>query len=250
MSSPPTRFHGLSVVTLLAFFGVLLLPPSLCCGQAVVPFGSEFRVNTYTTGAQAYPAIAMDGTGDFVVVWVGPDGDGNGIFGQRYNAAGTPQGSEFRVNANTSGEQAHPDVARDSTGDFVVVWDSNGQDASGIEVFGRVYDPSGGPVASEFRVNSYTTDAQSKPHVANDSSGAFVVVWSSKNQASAGSGYDVYAQRYSSAASLLGPEFPVNTRTSAGQYAESVARGSSGFVITWESFGTANFDVFAQRYDA
>ena len=31
--------------------------------------GPEFQVNSYTTGHQTTPAAAMDGSGNFVVVW-------------------------------------------------------------------------------------------------------------------------------------------------------------------------------------
>ncbi len=34
----------------------------------------EFQVNTWTTGAQSYPAVAMDATGDFVVAWASGGG--------------------------------------------------------------------------------------------------------------------------------------------------------------------------------
>ena len=33
----------------------------------VGPIGPEFRVNTYTTGNQEYPSVAMDSIGNFVV---------------------------------------------------------------------------------------------------------------------------------------------------------------------------------------
>src|SRR5258705_357772 len=33
------------------------------------PLGPEFRVNTYTTNVQMSPSVAMDPSGDFVVVW-------------------------------------------------------------------------------------------------------------------------------------------------------------------------------------
>lgn len=47
--------------------------------------GSEFQVNSFTTGAQLAPAVVADGTGDFVVVWMadGQDGSSWGVFGQR-----------------------------------------------------------------------------------------------------------------------------------------------------------------------
>src|SRR5262245_41866313 len=67
------------------------------------PAEAEFRVNTSTTNAQWFPAVAADADGDIVVVWEGNgNGDGNGVFAQRYDAAGVAQGSEFRVNTTTS----------------------------------------------------------------------------------------------------------------------------------------------------
>ena len=44
------------------------------------PAGDEFQVNSTSPGAQVSPAVASDGSGDFVVVWEGPDGNATGIF--------------------------------------------------------------------------------------------------------------------------------------------------------------------------
>src|SRR5439155_334406 len=80
---------------------------------AGVPRGGEFRVNTYTTGHQTAPAVATDAAGDFVVAWAsdGQDGDGYGVYAQRYSAAGVPQGAEFRANTYTTSFQTDPAVA-------------------------------------------------------------------------------------------------------------------------------------------
>src|SRR5204862_66208 len=54
---------------------------------AGLPSGSEFRVNTYTTSTQRFPAVAVDADGDFVVAWgsfPGQDGDLEGVYAQRY----------------------------------------------------------------------------------------------------------------------------------------------------------------------
>jgi hypothetical protein len=60
--------------------------------------GSEFRVNSFTTGSQRYPTVAAAAGGDFVVIWEGEGpGDNSGIFGQRYDSTGVAQGAEFRV---------------------------------------------------------------------------------------------------------------------------------------------------------
>ena len=95
--------------------------------MSIVPIGSEFRVNTRTSGEQRTftetpQSVAMDADGDFVVTWSsnGQDGSGWGVYAQRYNAAGQALGNEFRVNTITSNSQQFSTVAMDADGDFVV----------------------------------------------------------------------------------------------------------------------------------
>ena len=162
------------------------------------PVGPEFRVNAYTTSNQGLASVAADGAGNFVVVWTSnasQDGSTYGIFGQRYAASGAPVGAEFRVNTYTTLDQSRQAIALDSSGNFVVVWQSAGQDGSGNGVFGRRYDAGGTPLGVEFRVNTYVTSDQTAPSVAADDSGDFVVVWTSAGQD--GSNYGVFGQRYS-----------------------------------------------------
>jgi len=68
-----------------------------------MPTGNEFQVNTFTTGAQGYPEIAMNQSGNFVVVWESTyqDGSQGGISAQRFDGSGTPLGTEFQVNSYT-----------------------------------------------------------------------------------------------------------------------------------------------------
>ncbi|MBT4520861.1 MAG: hypothetical protein HOC23_12725 [Halieaceae bacterium] len=127
---------------------------------AAVPQGPEFQVNTYTTGHQDDPSVAMDADGDFVVVWESggkgaQDGEDDGIYGQRYNAAGTRQGSEFRVNTYTTQDQSDVQVAMDAAGNFVVVWESYNQDGDDEDVYARRYNAAGIAQGSEFLVNTY-----------------------------------------------------------------------------------------------
>jgi hypothetical protein len=58
---------------------------------APLPAGTDFQINSYTTGNQYFSTsqgtrgIARDAAGNFVVVWasVGQDGSSTGVFGQR-----------------------------------------------------------------------------------------------------------------------------------------------------------------------
>ena len=64
------------------------------------------------------------------------DGSGYGIYAQQFDASANAVGSETRVNTFRTNDQHAVDVAMDAAGDFVVVWQSEGQDGSGI---GRVF---------------------------------------------------------------------------------------------------------------
>jgi hypothetical protein len=165
---------------------------------AGTPQGGEFQVNTYTTGSQALPSVGLSADGDFVIAWDsvnGQDGSAWGVYAQRFNAAGAPQGTEFRVNAFTTGNQRTlRGVAVDADGDFVIAWDSDGQDGSGFGTYARQYAADGAPQGSEFQVNTYTTDNQQGPFIATDAEGDYICCWTSTGQD--GSGDGVYAQRY------------------------------------------------------
>jgi hypothetical protein len=165
------------------------------------PLGSEFQVNSYTTNAQFYPAVARSAGGSFVVAWTGQDGSYGGVFGRRFDSGGSPLGSDFRINSHTTGDQSSPAIALDAGGNFVVAWNSYNQDGSGSGVFGHRFDPGGSPLGSDFQVNSYITGTQASAEIATDASGNFVVVWESNGQD--GSSYGVFGQRFAPGPDLI-----------------------------------------------
>ena len=218
--------------------------------RRTTPLG-EFRVNTYTTNDQMYPAIAGLINGGFAVTWAGDgqDGSGYGIYGERYDASGVAQGAEFQVNTYTTNDQYNSAIAGLTNGGFVVTWQSD-QDGSGYGVYGQRYDASGVAQGGEFRVNTYTTSFQYVPAIAALTDGGFVVTW--RSDAQDGSYYGVYAQRYDGSGVAQGVEFRVNTYTTSNQWNAAVAALSTGgFVVTWESYlQDGSYDgVYAQRYD-
>jgi hypothetical protein len=218
-----------------------------------LPLGTEFLVNSYTTSHQSFPAVAPTASGNFVAVWqsYGQDGSFNGIFGQRFNASGGPQGNTFRANTYAAGNQFLPAVSSDANGNFVVVWASNGQDGSLHGVFGQRFNAGGLPLGPEFQVNSFTTSYQSNPAVASAANGDFVVVWTSFYQD--GSGYGIFGQRFNAAGVPQGSEFRVNSYTTFHQFAPAVASAANGdFVVVWQSGGQdgSGDGVFGQRFNA
>src|SRR5262245_19375021 len=233
--------------------GVLLLT-LVASARAQTPAGPDFRVNAFTTGHQRYPSLASDAAGAFVVVWSsdGQDGSAMGVFGRRFAADGSPGGGEFQVNTYTTSNQSFPHVASDAAGNFVVVWESNGQDGSAAGVFGRLFDANGSPVTAEFAVNTFTPGVQAEPRPAFTANGGFVVVWESYFQDGTISG--IFGQRFDGAGSRVGPEFQVATYTTGGEYLPTIGSDAAGnFVVAWESDtqeGSSNYGIFGQRFDA
>ncbi len=216
--------------------------------------GTEFQVNTYTNDDQSYPAVAMGTDGRFVIVWQSKnqDGSGTGIYAQRYNPDGSPNGSEFQVNTYTSGNQTHPAVAMTPDGRFVVVWESNGQDSdSSYSIYAQRYDASGTATGGEFLVNTTTANHQSDPSVAMAPDGRFVITWEGL---SADFSSDIYARLYDATGAPITSEFQTNIYTTLSQQFPVVSRASDGsFIIVWQSDGQdpdSSYGVFAQRYTA
>ncbi len=138
-----------------------------------VPLGAELRVNTFTTGDQQAPAVAMDAAGAFVIAWqsFAQDGDSDGIFAQRYDASGVPRGVEFPVNSYTTSFQFAPAVAIDAAGAFVIAWQSFAQDGDSNGIYAQRYTADGQLNGAELPVNTFTTGSQENPAVAMDASG-------------------------------------------------------------------------------
>ncbi|MEM7587523.1 MAG: hypothetical protein AAF560_29310 [Acidobacteriota bacterium] len=161
--------------------------------------GSEMQVNTYTSGVQTSPAVAVDADGDFVIVWQsaisgGGDTSAYSIQRRRYNSSGSALGVELQVNTYTTSLQFDAAVSMDSDGDFVVVWNSsgsNGTDTSGPSIQGQRYASNGSAVGLEFQVNTVTTSFQDNPSVGMDADGGFVVVWNSSSSSGDDTSYSI-----------------------------------------------------------
>jgi hypothetical protein len=226
---------------------------------AGIPQGSEFHVNTFTPQLQFDSSVAMDAAGNFVIVWQNatvPE-TRRDVFGQRYNAAGVPQGDEFRVNADTNGSFFDPSIAVDADGDFAVVFTGRlGAPGTQQDVFARRYDESGLPQGQDFRVNTFTTDHQRRVAVAMARDGEFAVAWESLSQRTPNF-YSMHAQRYDAAGIAVGGEFQVSTNPIApppnNNVEHTMAMDTDGdFVVAWANYGRdgSSYGVYAQRFGA
>ncbi len=212
--------------------------------QALIPaLGPEFQANTYTTGNQYSPSVAVDTEGRYVIVWRsnGQLGAASDIFGQRYDAFGDPLGGEFQVNPVTGGNELDPSVGVDGLGNFIVAWVGDG-------IVGRRFNAAGAPQGGEFPVSTATSGMEAFPKVARNGAGDFVVVW----QAFDGLGMTrgVVGRRFDPLGVPQGGEITVSTSTAAGGPPGVAMNASGNFSAAWSSAEDGSLEgVSGQRFD-
>jgi hypothetical protein len=257
----------------LAVAAMFALPAMNASAAGGDPIGAEIHVNSTTNSQQANAAMAMDADGDHVIVWQSLYQDGTGplaglygVYGQRFDNTGAPVGGEFLINTATSNDQMNPAVAMDTDGDFVVVWQSRGQDGQfscepygyicypSNSVYGQRFDNTGAKVGAEFRVNTTVAGEQTDPDVSMNDNGDFVVTWQSDEDG--GTGYyghlGIYAQRYDNAGTAINGQVAVNTTVNDEQSLPRVALDNSGqYTVVWQSAFQDGFSygIVARRFD-
>lgn len=223
--------------------------------QGVLP--NEFQVNSTTSSDQTTAgavrgsknAVAMDGTGKYVVVWTsdGQDGSQAGVYARRFAANGTALTGEILVNQTTTRDQKWASVATDAAGNFVVTWTNRDDGGDQGDVYFRRFDGNGTALTAETLVNTtVTTSTQENSAIAMDAtSGDFVVVWEGVG---AGDGDGVFFRRYNADGTAKdATEQSANSTDLGNEHAAAVAMSASGsFVVTWER----DDHLYFQRFNA
>jgi VCBS repeat-containing protein len=215
--------------------------------------GEERRVNTYTDGAQRDQQMLLLADGGWVVLWTsaGQDGDGTGVYQQRYGQDGTPVGIETRVNSTIENSQNAPRAAALANGGWVVTWNSSGQDGDGSGVFQQRYDASGAKAGSETQVNVVTELSQQDPAIVALAGGGWVTYWLSQEDNGTPFGmYRIYHRVYDGDGDALTGEIAAGGSMSGQQSAPSItALEGGGWVALWATTG-AGTDVYQEVYNA
>ncbi len=159
--------------------------------SSFAPLTSSIRANTYTTNHQQFGDIAVNSSGQAVVVWhsIDQDGDNFGVYGQRFNTSFSKVGSEFQVNQYTTSLQGFPTVWIDNSGNYFIAYESIISPEL-REIYGRLYNSSGVAQTPEYRLNLTNEENQQFPALALDNNGNGVAAWTSRGQD--GDGYGMY----------------------------------------------------------
>jgi hypothetical protein len=217
-----------------------------------LPVGDEFRVNSYTQDQQLLPSVTMSDDGTFIIVWESSntlDQGDKAICGQLYDSNGVEFGAEFFINAESS-VCRYPDVAADANGNFAVVWLD---DKSSNSIMASLFDPNGTPRTDTFQVNTIRFSSVTRPSVAMDAAGSFVVTWDGDPNLAGLD--DIHARLFDANGTPLGEQFLVNaTLAGAQQYPKAAMNDNGEFVIVWDCRVDPNSeserDILGCRFDS
>ena len=161
--------------------------------ETALPTGEVTTIPASEGTMASSPSIARNQLGASITVWLAQGGPQPGILALRGDQNGDAVGDVIVVTDNSSASSPH--VAIDAFGGFFVTWQQDGE--AGTDVLFRAYDPDGNPVQTPQSVGS-SSGNESEAHVSANSSGDYLVVWTSSG-GTAGGG--------SSGSSILGRTF-------------------------------------------
>lgn len=202
------------------------------------PVGSQLRIDQSTGVVPYQPQITELKNGGFAVAWNSSSDNGVtfDVNTQTFDAIGA-SGVQKLVNSYTAGNQSASTVASLNNGNYVVAWQSDGQDGSGYGVYAQIFSQAGNKVGSEFRLNQNAPGDQSDAQIAALPDGGFLVVWTTNSSG-------IYAQRFDQGGLAVGNEVSVDGNSGGLQYQPAVTALENGDVtVSW----TSQTDVFTQK---
>lgn len=231
-----------------------------------IPIGGPIRLTTNGANGHENHPTAVDAFGNSIVVWEEDNGADHDIYAQRYDSDGIMMGSRFRVNVYTPNNQYTPDVAFDSFGNFLIVWNTFRPDLDypytwnfgqyAVGLVGARYFPSNypaSPASNEFYVNEIFPDnlnsgsLNGKPSVAGGYGGNFSIAWKGNTVR-----YDdwsgIYARRYNKNVGL-GYQIKVSDNWHTQDYPDVGMDWANNFNVVWawqENYDDDN--IYCRRY--
>ncbi|MFG1690702.1 metallophosphoesterase [Gemmatimonadota bacterium] len=204
------------------------------------PWTEPVTVNTDPSGQQSMPDVAIDDSGNAVVVWQDESEEsGHPIRMRGLDADGDewlPQQS-LDCESDACPYQGNPAAAMNGAGDFVVVWqEASAPFPANFEIRMQGFQSSGTPWPDAITVNSDQTRVQSNPATAMNDEGRIVVVWEDDRTGAEGK-FQIYAAgfSFSSNGDKEWGDLTVNNNSSGQQEWPAVAMDDDrGFWVAWE----------------
>ncbi len=204
-----------------------------------------FDVSTSTSGQVWTPDVAALSDGGFIVTWTAlndVDGDGYGIFAQKFDSDGNEVGTTFGVNSTVTGNQDMAKVSGLADGGYVVVWNTDDGDG-GYVLASQIYDSTDTAVGDEFTVSDNKVAYADNHNVASLEGGGFAVAWSGHLYDTNGS---AMVKQFDSSGTAITDETEISRY---GSDLSITGLSGGGYVVVFRDYDSSTYDYTTEGAD-
>jgi len=208
------------------------------------PLDINFGVSSDPSNEETDPKVAPLEDGGFVVAFRTAANPKRVIF-RIFESNGTPRTNDIDANDGDDHDKNGLCITGLKNGNFLIAWAYYGSPKG---VYGRIFDPNGNSVTSEFRVNTLVADVYYNTSCIGLSDGTFVVAWVGENIQTLANTWFVRLQRFSKYGIKMGDEYSVDPGTGSKQGNPYLLdMPDSKFLVLWQNPYDSNDDVHGAR---
>lgn len=153
-------------------------------------WGGAALIEIDNFGPAYQPQIAIDSNGNALAVWQQNTATGVNIWANRYTAGAGTWGTATLVESNSVGSSSHPQIAFDTNGNALAVWDQN--DGFRTNIWSNRYTAGTGTWSTAELIETDNAGPADSPQIAIDANGNALAVW----EQSDGTRYNIWANRF------------------------------------------------------
>ncbi len=231
--------------------------------DAGVAVGNTVPLIAQGSSNNASPQVTVLDSGSYVVTWQGQTSGDYHIYVQQFDATGTPS-TQVVLDASTGNSTNYetvPQITALANGGYVVTWsgynysNSNYNSSTYVQQFDANGARVGSIVALDGASNSNFGSDYTYPYVAALTGGGYAITWMEYTNTNDSDDYTVFVQQFSAGGSKVGATVQLdashnNTSNNYDELPRITALGDGGYVVTWMSLGSSNWDVNVQKFDA
>ena len=231
--------------------------------DAGVAVGNTVPLIAQSSSNNASPQVTVLDSGSYVVTWQGQTSGDYHIYVQQFDATGTPSTPVVldASTGNSTNYETLPQITSLANGGYVVTWSGYNYSNSNYNssTYVQQFDANGARVGSIVELNGASNanfgSEYTYPYVAALTGGGYAITWMEYTDTNGSDDYTVFVQQFSAGGSKVGATVQLdashnNTSNNYDELPRITALGDGGYVVTWMSLGSSNWDVNVQKFDA
>lgn len=193
------------------------------------------------------PQIAFDGAGNGIAVWNQFDELRKNVWASHYSVGNNAWSTAVLIETNNSGDADFPQLAVDSAGNALVVWEQS--DGTRRNIWANRYSTANQRWGTALLLETDNAGFANAPHIAVDANGNGMAVW----EQSDGVHKNIWARRYNAVANEWETAGVIEASFADANTPQIAVDGNGNFIAVWreyEGMQHRRYNLWANRYVA